>query len=414
MTSQSKGFFSLKTLDEVRQVLDEACGSLRTETETIPAQQALGRVLAEAVHSPGPVPHFARSLVDGYAVRAADVAGATAGLPAFLEVVGSVEMGRPAEMAIGPGQAAEAPTGGMLPEGADAAVMIEHTERVGADTIEVGRSVAPGQNTIRAGEDIAAGDVCRPAGVRLRAGDLALLATLGITEAAVYRRPVVALIATGDEVVPPETEPGPAEVRDANSWGLAAMVLDAGGEPRTAGIVRDVQGLLEETARAAHETSDVVIISGGSSVGERDFAVQVLDGLGEPGVLFHGIALKPGKPTVMGLADGKPVFGLPGHPLSAMVSFHRVVRPVLRRLGGEGELWEPTVTAVLSRDVPSDAGRTEYVRVDLRAQDGELIAKPLFGKSAALSSLIAARGLVEVPLGIEGLDAGAQVSVLLL
>jgi molybdopterin molybdotransferase len=335
-------------------------------------------------------------------------------LPAFLELVGTVTMGRPAEVALGPGQAVAVPTGGMLPEGADAAVMIEHTELVGGSTVEVGRAVPPGESIIRAGEDIPAGAACLSPGARLRAGDLALLATLGVTRVPVHRRPMVALLSTGDEIVPPEAEPGPAEVRDANSWGLAAMVRDAGGEPRCEGIIRDVAGSLEDAARTAYAMADVTIISGGSSVGERDYSLRVLNSLGEPGVLVHGIALKPGKPTLIGLADGKPVFGLPGHTLSAMVSFYCVVRPVLRRLGGETDLWEPTVSARLSRKAPSDPGRTEYVRVNLMPSADGMIAQPLFGKSAALSSLIAARGLVEVPLGVEGLDEGVAVSVLLL
>ncbi len=414
MPGLPKGFFSLKTLDEIRALEAEVFASLRTDPELVPAPEALGRVLAEAVASPGPVPHFARSVVDGYAVRAADTAGATGALPAYLEIVGSVEMGKPAEVPVKAGEAVEIPTGGMMPEGADAAVMIEHTELLGEATIEVSRPVSPGQHVIGAGEDVRAGEVCLSAGKRLRAGDLALLATLGVTEVQVHRKPLVAVLSTGDEVVPPDTAPGPAEVRDANAWGLAAMIEEAGAEPRFDGIVRDVEGSLEQAARQAFETSDALIISGGSSVGERDLAKQVLDGLGQPGVLVHGVALKPGKPTIIGLANGKPVFGLPGHPLSGMVSFHRIVRPILRRVGGEEDLWEPAVTARLSRKVPSESGRTEYVRVRLRPDEGGLVAEPLFGKSAALSTIIAARGLVEVPLGVEGLDAGEQVSVLLL
>ncbi len=414
MTSRPKGFFSLTTIDEARQIAAEALGSVRTGPEAIPASEGLGRVLAEDVRSPGPVPHFAKSLVDGYAVRAADTAGATAALPAYLEVVGRAQMGEPTDVPLGPGQAVEMPTGGMLPTSADAAVMIEHTELLGQSTIEVSGPVSPGQNVIGVGEDVAAGDVCLAAHTRLRAGELALLATLGVTRVTVHRRPVVALLSTGDEVVPPEAEPGAAQVRDANCWGLAAMIRNAGGEPRFGGIVGDVESSLEEAARNAHQAGDALIISGGSSVGERDLAQRVLDGLGQPGVLVHGVALKPGKPTIIGVADGKPVFGLPGHPLSAMVSFHCLVRPILRRLGGEQDLWEPTVVARLARQVPSDAGRTEYVRVRLRKQDDELVAEPLFSKSAALSSLIAARGLVEVPLGSEGLDAGSRVDVLLL
>jgi molybdopterin molybdotransferase len=411
MVGQPRGFFRLKTLDEVREIVAQHFGGLRVETESVPSPEALGRVLATELPAPGPVPHFSRSMVDGYAVRAADTAGASQGLPAYAEIVATIEMGRPTDAALGSGQCAIIPTGGMLPLGADAAVMIEHTELLGETTVEIARPVSPGQNVIGAGEDIAAGETCLRAGSRLRAGDLALLATLGVTEVSVYRRPVVALLSTGDEVVPPDTEPGPAEVRDANAWGLAAMVSEAGGRPHLLGIVKDLEGSLAEAARAALSPADALIISGGSSVGERDLAREVLHALGEPGVLVHGVALKPGKPTIIGLADGKPVFGLPGHPLSAMVSFHCLVRPILMALGGETDLSEIAVTARLARKVPSESGRTEFVRVRLVQGDEGLVAEPLFGKSAGLATLIAATGLVEVPLGVEGLDEGAEVRV---
>jgi molybdopterin molybdotransferase len=409
-----RGFFSLKTVDEVRDLQAEHFAALRVGMETVPAAEALGRVLGEEVRTPGPVPHFSRSMVDGYAVRAADTAGASQGLPAYLEIVGTVEMGRPAEFAIEPGQCAVVPTGGMLPVGSDAAAMIEHTELLGETTVELAKAVSPGQGVMTEGEDLPAGALCLSPGLRLRAGDLALLATIGVTEVCVYRRPVVAILSTGDEVVPPEATPGPAEVRDANGVALAAMVTEAGGEPRFCGIVRDVEGSLEQAARAAFEGADALIISGGSSVGERDLAKQVLHNLGEPGVLVHGVSLKPGKPTIIGLAGGKPVFGLPGHPLSAMVSFHCLVRPILRRLGGELELREPSLTARLTRKVPSESGRTELVRVRLIGSSTGPLAEPLFGKSAGLTSLTAAHGFVEVPLGVEGLDADAEVRVILL
>lgn len=414
MTAQPKGFFRLTTLDEVRKIESEHFAPLKVSTEELPSAEALGRVLAEDVRAPEPVPRFSRSMVDGYAVRASDTAGASQGLPAYLEIVTTVEMGKPPYRAIEPGQCAVISTGGMLPAGADAAVMVEHTELLGNTMVEIARPVAPGQNVILAGEDISAGEVCLRSGLRLRAGELALLATIGVTKVRVYRRPVVALLSTGDEIVPPDAAPGPGEIRDANAWGLAAMIADAGAVPRFEGIVRDVEGQLGEAARAAYGNADALIISGGSSVGERDLAKHVLDSLGKPGVLVHGVALKPGKPTIIGLADGKPVFGLPGHPLSAMVSFFCIVRPILRRLGGERQLREPTVVARLSRKVPSEAGRTELVRVRLVETEGGLAAEPLFGKSAGLASLTAADGFIEVPLGAEGLDEGTLVTVILL
>jgi molybdopterin molybdotransferase len=418
------GFFTLKTLDEARALCDGAFGALRVGKERVAAtpREALGRVLSADVRSPGPVPHFARSTVDGFAVRSADTAGATGGQPVYLEVVGRVLMGKPAELALRPGEAAEVPTGGMLPAGANAAVMVEHTERLGDTTVEIGRAVAPGVNVIGVGDDVGAGALCLEAGRRLGAGDLALLAAIGVAEVEVFRRPVVALLATGDEVVPPTAVPGPAEVRDSNSAGLSALVRLAGGEPRFDGIVKDVARALADAARASLEGADVLLINGGSSVGDRDHAAAVIDGLGRPGLLFHGVAIKPGKPTIAALAGVKPVFGLPGHPVSAMVSFHCLVRPVIARLGGELELFEPVVTARLARAVPSDAGRTELVRVRLVALPRDqaspagvgFVAEPLFGPSAALTSLVSARGLVEIPLGVEGLDAGEIVAVRLL
>jgi molybdopterin molybdotransferase len=413
--SEPKGFFKLKELSAARGLCEEAFDGLRTSVETVRCDDALERVLATDVRSPGPVPHFARSVVDGYALRSADVAGSTAGQPAYLELVGEVVMGRPAELTLGPGEAAVVPTGGMIPRGADAAVMVEHTERLGETTLEVSRAVPPGAHVIGVGEDVQADAICLEAGRRLGPGELALLATIGVTEVEVHKRPRVALLSTGDEVVAPELTPGPAEVRDANAAGLAAMVRMAGGEPRFDGIVKDVFGSLEASARRSLEEADVLLISGGSSVGERDHAAAVLESLGEPGVLFHGVAIKPGKPTIVARADSKVVFGLPGHPLSAMVSFFTLVRPVLRRLTGQEDLSEVTTKARLTRKVPSDSGRTEFVRARLSVDaSGEVWAEPLFGKSAALSSLVAARGLVEVPLGVEGLDQGATVTVMYL
>lgn len=405
------GFFKLKTLAEARAICGEAFAGLTTGQERVEAAAALGRVLTEDVMSPAPVPHFARSVVDGYACRSADVAGATGGLPAYLEIVGEVVMGQPVELELAPGQCAVVPTGGMLPRGADAAVMVEHTEQLGPTTVEVGRSVPSGGNVIGVGDDVQAGQRCLEAGRRLTAGDLAMLATVGVVEVPVFQSPSVAILSTGDEVVAPAQTPGPAEVRDANSAGLAALVTLTGGRPRVDGIVKDSLGKLEQVAARSLESADMLLISGGSSVGERDHARDVINGLGEPGVLFHGLAIKPGKPTIAALAGRKPVFGLPGHPLSAMVSFQALVRAVIRRLGGERELFEPRTTARLRRKVASDAGRHEFVRVALQDEGGELLAEPLFGKSAALSSLLSARGFVEVPVGVEGLDAGAQVTV---
>jgi molybdopterin molybdotransferase len=405
------GFFKLTTLPEARRRCHEAMGALRTVPEQVPTEAAFGRVLAAPVISDEAVPLFSRSLFDGFALRSADVAGASGGSPAYVDVVGQVIMGQATDIVLEPGQAAEIPTGGMLPEGADSVVMVEHTERLGPTMVEVNRPVAPGAGIIAAGEDLRPGRSCLAQGQRLGAGALALLATVGISEVTVYRRPRVALLSTGDEVVPAHATPGPAQVRDANAAGLSALVQAAGGEPISLGIVKDNLEALESRAREALPQADVLVLSGGSSVGERDHGATLLRRLGAADLLFHGVALKPGKPTLAAVAGSRPVFGLPGHPLSALVSFHCFVEPLLKSMTAQTD-WEPRRRARLARRVPSDAGRTEMVRVTLSVDEaGDLWAMPLFGKSAVLSSLVEADGLVEIPLGVEGLDQGAEVSV---
>ena len=403
-----KEFFAVRTVGEALAGFRPA---RRTAVETVALGRAHGRVPAEPVHAPHDLPGFARSTVDGYAVRAADTYGASEGLPSYLEVTGAVAMGRAPEGAVAPGTAVAMPTGGVIPQGADAVVMVEHTQEAMAGTIEVVRPAAPGDGLVRADEDAAEGTELVPAGRALRAQDLGLLAAAGVTDVRVHARPRVAIVSTGDEVVDPATaELGAGQVRDATAVALAALVRDAGGEPDPRGIVPDDHDALAAVLGGAVASSDVVVVSAGSSVGARDETAAVVAGLGKPGIWAHGIALRPGKPTLLADCGGVPVIGLPGNPRSALVVFGLVGMPVVRLVGGVTRPpAEASTRARLERDVPSAAGRLDIVQVAVR--DG--VASPLFGASALLSILSAADGYVVVPDEATGLQAGTEVDVTL-
>jgi molybdopterin molybdotransferase len=401
-------FFAVRTVAETLAGFRPA---RRTAVETVALEVAQGRVPAEPLRAPHDLPGFARSTVDGYAVRAADTYGASEGLPSYLDVTGAVAMGRAPDVAVAAGGAVAMPTGGVIPDGADAVVMVEHTQEAMTGTIEVVRPVAPGDGLVRADEDARAGAEVLPAGRPLRAQDLGLLAAAGVTSVAVHARPRVAIVSTGDEVVPPATgQLGVGEVRDASAVALAALVRQAGGAPELRGIVPDDHAALAAALRDAVASSDVVVVSAGSSVGARDETAAVVAELGAPGIWTHGIALRPGKPTLLAEAGDVPVIGLPGNPRSALVVFRLVGMPVVRLVGGmSAPPPEPRVRARLGRDIPSAAGRLDIVQVAVR--DG--VATPLFGASALLSVLTAADGYVVVSDDATGLPAGREVEVTL-
>ncbi len=389
--------------------------------EPVPLFEAAGRVLAGSIVAGEDVPAFRRSTVDGYAVRAADTFGAGEGAPVMLLVRGRVRMGEAASFTLRPGETAAVPTGSMLPEPADAAVMVEHTVAAGDGLVEVSRPVAPGENAIQRGEDVSRGDVVLPAGRRLSAADLGILAALGVTAVPCRPRPRVAIIPTGDEVVPVSTaELAPGQVRDVTSAALVAYVTADGGEAEVFEIVADERDKLAEAVERAIHDFDLVLALGGSSVGARDNTAAVIDSFGPPGVLFHGLALKPGKPTIGGLCGPRrtPVFGLPGHPVSGLVVYRLLVRPALRRLGGElPRAWEPespVLRARLATAVSSDQGREEYLCARLLRVTGEdhLLAEPVHGKSGLITMLARADGLVRIPAGERGLEKGAWVEVI--
>lgn len=382
----------------------------RTGTERVPLADALGRTPASAVVSAHPLPGFARSTVDGYAVRAQDTYGASEGLPTYLDVLGAVRMGTEPDLRLRPGAAVQMPTGGAIPPEADAVVMVEYTSVTVPGTVEVTRPAAVGDGIVRADEDVAPGGMLAPAGRPLRAQDLGLLAAAGVTEVEAHARPRVAIVSTGDEVVPPATvEPAPGQVRDATASALAGLVVQAGGVPWYAGIVPDDGDALTKTLETALADADLVVVSAGSSVGARDETAAAVERLGEPGIFCHGLAIKPGKPTLLAECSGVPVIGLPGNPLSALVVFRTVGVPVLRRVGGiTTPPPEPRLPATLARSVASQSGRFDIVQVRL---DDAGVATPLFGFSALLSLLTAADGYVVVPEEANGLPEGTAVTV---
>lgn len=403
-------FFKVKTVEETYRLIKENIKpNLHIERKSL--YEALHFVLAEDIYVKENVPNFRRSSVDGYAVKASDTFGSSESMPGFLTVTGEVKMGTTPPSSLSSGEAMYVPTGGMVPDGSDAIVMVEHCEDLNG-LLNVFKQIAPGENVISIGEDLLAGQILLTKGTRLRPQELGALASQGITEVAVFRKPVVGYISTGDEIVPIDTaEPALGEIRDMNGMTIGAMVMEWGYEFIYDGIVHDDEHELAKRTKALLEKVDCLILSGGSSVGTKDYSVNVIESLGKPGVFVHGISIKPGKPTILSVADGKPVIGLPGHPASAMVIFQLFGRPILNELQGYSQEEIQLAKARITKNIPSSPGRTDYIRVGLFQEEGEWYAEPIFGKSSLISTLVKSEGLVEIPSQNEGVQKGDSVSV---
>jgi len=405
-----KEFFKVEPIEGV---LAHVPSFSEVDTETVALAECLGRVTAEDVYADVDIPDFNRSTMDGFAVKASSTFGASEANPAYLNVHGQIRMGGRPDFSIGPGEAARIATGGMLPEGADSVIMVEHTDALDDTTIEAYRSVAPGQHVIEKGEDIRHTQPALKAGTRIRPQEAGLLGACGCTEITVFRRPRVGIISTGDEVVPVDRVPGEGQIRDINTQTLSGLVLAAGGIPMVFGIVKDNRDDLMDKCRRALESTDMVMISGGSSVGARDFTVEVLDALPDTAILVHGISISPGKPTILARSGGKPFWGLPGHAVSAMVVFAVVVRPFLDRLCGLSETARLfPVQAVLSRNLASAQGRVDFVRVRLFEEHDVVKAEPILGKSGLINTMVKANGLIAIGMNTEGLEKDAIVKVI--
>lgn len=392
-------------------LIDNEFGAL--ESETVSLEYAGGRYLAKTILAPEDVPSFDRSTVDGYAVIARDSFGAGESIPAMIEIIGEVLMGKPAPP-IKPGQCCLVHTGGMLPEGADAVIMLEDTE-IMKNMMHSFRQVAPGENVIHRGEDL---KICEPAldkGHFLRAPELGLLASLGITEVAVHRQPLIGFLSSGDELVNYHTaklEPG--KIRDSNAPALLYLAAQLGASAEYGGILPDQYAVFLKESQLMLSKVDFLVFTGGSSVGSRDYTARTLQTLGQPGLLVEGIAIHPGKPTLLADCGGKPVLGLPGHPVSALNIFAVFGKAIIDRLSGRIlKRQQSTVKAVLSRNIASRSGRTDYVRVRLEEEEGVNKAYPVFGRSGMLRTLAEADGMLLVEAGKEGLSAGELVEVFL-
>lgn len=405
-------YFNVKSTEEVLTILGQfPC----VETEMVRLEEAFHRIVGQDVISPEELPAFDRSSMDGYAVKARDTFGATESLPALLEVIGEVAMGKAPEVKLESGQAVKISTGGMLPHGADAVVMVEYCHALDPTTIEVTRSVSPLENVIETGDDIKKGQTVVKKGQRLRAQDLGLLAGLGINEITAYVRPRVAIISTGDEVVGPESRPELGQVRDINRFTLSAFCHKMGAEPSYFGLSRDDFDDMRVKVERGLKWGHTVWISGGSSVGYRDLTLRVLESFEGFELLVHGVSVSPGKPTIIGRVSNKAVVGLPGHVSSALVVAHVFMEKLLITLSGASSSpwqWGDIIEARLARNVESSPGRDDYIRVRLvEGPNGEIMAEPLFGKSGLISPLVEADGLVCIPRNLEGLYEGDKVTV---
>jgi molybdopterin molybdotransferase len=408
-----ESFFNLKTPEEVFGIID---GFPPVGEETVSLESVLGRVLSKDLTAPEDLPGFFKSTMDGYAVQARSTFGATESLPALLDVAGEIAMGEDRKIGLKPGQAAKIPTGGMLPEGADAVVMVEYCTLLDEMTLEISRAVGPLENTIRPGDDYKKGSVILPMGRCLRPQDLGVLAGLGFSDVPVFRKPKVAILSTGDEMVPVSQTPGPGQVRDINRYTLGALCRNMGADPVYMGICSDRFDPLREMVEQALSSADAVWISGGSSVGTRDFTLKVFETLPHFELLVHGISLSPGKPTIIGRSGAKPVIGLPGHPTSALVVAEVFMTRMLKTLSGasgSGREIHRVERAILKRNVPSSGGREDYVRVKLDKSGETLIAVPIFGKSGLISTLVEADGLIRIHMNTEGLYEGDEIEVML-
>ena len=379
--------------------------------ETVTLTDAPGRILANDVFASEDIPAFRRSTVDGYAVLSKDTAAAGESIPVFLTVKSRVEMGAASTFTISGGECAEVPTGGMLPEGADAVVMVEYSEHFGKDGVALHYSAANGENTVSIGEDAREGELLLPRGKRLLPQDIGALAAAGVTEVQVYARLKMTVLSTGDELIPPEQKPLPGQIRDINTYALKALAEKNGFTVIHTAVIPDRENILEEAVRSAMEVSDLVAVSGGSSQGEKDWTRAVLDRASGSGVFTHGLAIKPGKPTILGYDASSQTLlaGLPGHPVSAMVVFELLFCRLIREMMGTSP--PPAVPALLTCNVASSPGKLTCWPVRLVRSSNGYEAEPVFGKSGLITTLTRADGFFTIDRNKEGLTAGESVFV---
>ncbi len=396
----------LKTVDEAKKIL----GKIRPmEIETIEVSESLDRFVAIDVISPEDLPSFEKTMMDGYAVKAEDTFEASEENPVFLNLIGEIRIGEIPKKEIKKGQAIQINTGAMIPQGADSIEMLEYVEMRGK-RIKIWKALTPGENVAKRGEDIKKGEVLLARGHRIRPQDIGALSGLGITKIKVFKRPKVAIIPTGDELVRPSKRPESGQIRDMNTYSLSAQIEKCGVEPIPFEIIKDNHRILKEKIEEALSKADMVLISGGSSVGAYDLTLKVMNSLTQGKVLIQGVAIKPGKPTIIAKVKEKVIFGLPGNPVSVMIVFRKIVEPTILAMMNAKEKIR-IVNAKLARTVTSSTGREEFIRVQLKENEGKLIALPLHRGSANIVSLVKADGLLKIPRLSEGIEKGQMVEI---
>ncbi|MDD3306383.1 MAG: molybdopterin molybdotransferase MoeA [Acetobacterium sp.] len=401
----------VKTIDEMKNIINETFKGITLEKETININHGLGRVLSADVISTMDVPHFNRSVVDGYAVKLTDIQGASNAIPGFLRITGEVQMGQETRNILNQGETVYVPTGGMVPEGTEAMVMIEYTEKLGEHDLAIYTNAGANENMMLIGDDIRNGELAFSRGHVLRPQDIGVLSALGYLQIDVFKRPKLSIISTGDEIIRPGETPKPGEVIDINTPALAAVAKRLGADVVLTSYARDDQGDIQEAIENGLEKGDMVILSGGSSVGEKDYTVKVIDNLGE--VLLHGLAVKPGKPTILGTILKKPVIGLPGQPAAAIMVLMIVLREFMTLYYGQDSFRYQGVQGILMENIHAAPGRRTFQTVSISETEKGLEVRPTHGKSGMITLLSYSDGYIEITENEEGKNAGDRVNVTL-
>ena len=406
-------FFNVVSIKEGRSIMKENFKDYKFTLQYINIDNCLNRVLAEDIYSKINVPEFNRSTVDGYSIKAEDSHGATSSIPSIINILGEINMGEAIKSSVKSGEAYYVPTGGMIPEGANGMIMIENTEKMDENTILLYKPIFQGENIISIGDDIKKGELALEKGRRINAEVLGVLAALGVFQVPVYSKPKFYIISTGDELISIEEQLTLGKIRDVNSYTLTALIENVGGEFVGKSIIKDVYDLLQDEVKKALEISDIVLISGGSSVGTKDYTHKVIDSFNGKGVLFHGLAIKPGKPTIVGEANGKLICGLPGHVVSSIIVFKALLEYFVREKLGIEEI-APRIKAIMTNNFPSNPGLETYQMLKIKEEDGIFYGTPTFGKSGMISLLSKSQGYIIISAHEEGINKGAEREVYLL
>lgn len=406
--------FKVKSVAETKQLIFEKMNDYNLGFEEIDYYQSIKRILAEDIIASENVPHFNRSTVDGYAVKSSDLVGAGESFPGVLTLLGEVEMGKSCELTINDGEAIYVPTGGFLPNGADCVVMIENTEKMADDEVFIYYSPAVKENILFAGDDVKINTPVLKKGQQVRPQDIGVLSSLGITKVKVIKQIKVTVISTGDEIISPEETPKLGQVRDINSYTISSLAENMGMVVIDKMVINDSNSVLLNKVSEAIDNSDLTILSGGSSVGVKDYTATILNQLEENSVFVHGIAVKPGKPTLLAKVRGKLVFGLPGQPASALMIFKIFIDDIINALMKLEVREKPYNEAILTRNVQTKPGRETYQMVKVYNKDGKIFAEPVLGKSGMITLLSQANGYIVIPTNIEGLTSGSTAKVYML